>query len=181
MAYAENGGTRLFWAQSGAGPTVVLIQGFGYTHDMWYRTVPVLSPGYRVIRFDNPGVGMSDVPPRAYRVSNMAQDAATVLDAAEADGPTQARRRPRRDAGVPRRALSGWTLTRSMASGRYRSCCVGGCQPRHGHLASEGTEVWAADERPGLSEFGSGRARCRTQPMGRDTERRRPRDLDLRL
>jgi pimeloyl-ACP methyl ester carboxylesterase len=42
MAYAENGGTRLFWAQSGAGPTVVLIQGFGYTHDMWYRTVPVL-------------------------------------------------------------------------------------------------------------------------------------------
>jgi pimeloyl-ACP methyl ester carboxylesterase len=57
MAYAENNGTRLFWAESGAGPTVLLIQGFGYAHDMWCRTVPVLSPGYRVIRFDNRGGG----------------------------------------------------------------------------------------------------------------------------
>jgi esterase/lipase len=81
-----------------------------------------------------------------------------------------ARRRPRRHARVPRRPLSGWALTRSMASARYGSCCVGGCQPRRGHLAPEGTEVWAPDGRPGPSEFGSGRARCRIQPMGRETE-----------
>lgn len=52
---------------------------------MWYRTVPALSPRYRVIRFDNRGVGRSDVPPGAYRVSDMAEDAAAVLDAAEVD------------------------------------------------------------------------------------------------
>jgi pimeloyl-ACP methyl ester carboxylesterase len=84
-AHAENNGTRLFWTDSGAGPTVLLIQGFGYAHDMWYRTVPVLSPGYRVIRFDNRGAGMSDVPPGAYRISDMAEDAAAVLDAAKVD------------------------------------------------------------------------------------------------
>lgn len=85
MPHTENGGTRLFWKESGAGPAVLLIQGIGYTHDMWYRTVPALSPRYRVIRFDNRGVGMSDVPPGAYRISDMAEDAAAVLDAAEMD------------------------------------------------------------------------------------------------
>ncbi len=85
MPYTDNGGTRLFWEQSGAGPAVLLIHGLGYTHDMWYRTVPVLSRRYRVIVFDNRGVGRSDVPPGAYRVSDMAQDAATVLDAAGVD------------------------------------------------------------------------------------------------
>ncbi|MGH3754535.1 MAG: alpha/beta fold hydrolase [Pseudonocardiaceae bacterium] len=82
MPHTENGGTRLFWAQSGAGPAVLLIHGLGYTHEMWYRTVPALSPRYRVIRFDNRGVGRSDVPPGAYRISDMAEDAAAVLDAA---------------------------------------------------------------------------------------------------
>ncbi|MGH3882151.1 MAG: alpha/beta fold hydrolase [Pseudonocardiaceae bacterium] len=82
VPYTDNGGTRLFWDGSGAGPAVLLIHGLGYTHDMWYRTVPALSAHYRVIRFDNRGVGRSDVPPGAYRVSDMAQDAAAVLDAA---------------------------------------------------------------------------------------------------
>ncbi|MGH3870733.1 MAG: alpha/beta fold hydrolase [Pseudonocardiaceae bacterium] len=85
MPYTENGGTRLFWEESGAGPAVLLIHGLGYTHDMWYRTIPVLSPRYRVIRFDNRGVGRSDVPPGVYRVSDMAADAVAVLDAAAAD------------------------------------------------------------------------------------------------
>ncbi|MGH3836622.1 MAG: alpha/beta fold hydrolase [Pseudonocardiaceae bacterium] len=85
MPYTASGGTRLFWAESGTGPAVLLIHGLGYTHDMWYRTVPVLSRRYRVIRFDNRGVGRSDVPPGAYRVDDMAQDAAAILDAAGVD------------------------------------------------------------------------------------------------
>ncbi|MGQ0717343.1 MAG: alpha/beta fold hydrolase [Pseudonocardiales bacterium] len=85
MPHTDNGGTRLFWEESGAGPAVLLIHGLGYTHDMWYRTVPVLSRRYRVIRFDNRGVGRSDVPPGPYRVSDMAADAAAVLDAAGVD------------------------------------------------------------------------------------------------
>ncbi len=63
MPYPDNDGTRLFWVESGAGPAVLLIHGLGYTHDKWYRTVPALSRRYRVIRFDNRGVGRSDVPP----------------------------------------------------------------------------------------------------------------------
>ena len=85
MPYAVNDGTKIYWEEHGSGEPLLLIMGLGYTLDMWYRTTPVLAEHYRVIVFDNRGVGRSDVPPGPYPLSVMASDAAAVMDAAGID------------------------------------------------------------------------------------------------
>lgn len=82
MPYTINDGTRIYWEETGAGKPVLLIMGLGYTLEMWHRTRPVLEQRYRVIVFDNRGVGRSDTPPGPYSIAVMAADAAAVLDAA---------------------------------------------------------------------------------------------------
>jgi pimeloyl-ACP methyl ester carboxylesterase len=56
--------------------------GLSFTHEMWFRVLPILSKRHRTIFFDNRGMGRSDVPRGPYRMKLMAQDAAAVLDAA---------------------------------------------------------------------------------------------------
>src|SRR5207248_6513209 len=63
MSYANNSGVSLYWEEQGQGDPLLLIMGLGYTHDMWHRTLPIVSRCYRTISFDNRGVGLSDVPP----------------------------------------------------------------------------------------------------------------------
>jgi 3-oxoadipate enol-lactonase len=82
MPFTESGGTKIFWDERGTGEPLLLIMGLGYTHDMWHRTWPVMAREYRAIVFDNRGVGKSDVPAGPYAVSQMAADAAAVMDAA---------------------------------------------------------------------------------------------------
>jgi 3-oxoadipate enol-lactonase len=52
---------------------------------MWFRVLPGLSSNRRTIRFDNRGVGRSNVPPTPWSIAEMADDAVAVLDAAGAD------------------------------------------------------------------------------------------------
>jgi pimeloyl-ACP methyl ester carboxylesterase len=82
MPYALNRGVRLYWNEYGSGPPVLLIMGLSFTHEMWYRIVPCLAEQYRVIVFDNRGMGRSDVPKGRYSIRQMATDALAVLDAA---------------------------------------------------------------------------------------------------
>jgi 3-oxoadipate enol-lactonase len=85
MPYADNSGVKVYWEEEGVGDPLLLIMGLGYTHDMWYRTVPVVAGHYRTIRFDNRGVGRSDVPPGPYTIPAMAADAAAVMESAGID------------------------------------------------------------------------------------------------
>ena len=80
-----SGKTRIYWESHGAGEPVLLIMGLSFTLDMWYRVLPELARRYRVIVFDNRGVGRSDVPRGPYRISRMAKDAMAVLDAAQVE------------------------------------------------------------------------------------------------
>ncbi len=82
MPYAEREGTKIYWTEQGSGDPLLLIMGLGYTHDMWHRTLPVVSKQFRTIAFDNRGVGRSDCPAGPYTMAAMAADAAAVLDAA---------------------------------------------------------------------------------------------------
>lgn len=82
VPYVFNQGANLYWNEQGSGPPVLLIMGLSFTHDMWFRVLPILSQHYRTIFFDNRGMGRSDVPRGPYRIKLMAQDAAAVLDAA---------------------------------------------------------------------------------------------------
>jgi len=82
MPSAKRHGTALHFETTGAGPPVLLVMGLGMTASGWWRTVPVLTAaGFRVIAFDNRGVGRSDRPPGPYSVAELADDASAVLDA----------------------------------------------------------------------------------------------------
>jgi 3-oxoadipate enol-lactonase len=58
--------------------------GLGMNATGWWRTIPVLSE-FRVISFDNRGVGRSERVPGPYTVAEMADDAVSVLDQAGVD------------------------------------------------------------------------------------------------
>jgi pimeloyl-ACP methyl ester carboxylesterase len=84
MPFADRPDARIWWDQSGTGDPILLIMGHAYGAGMWHRTIPGLAASYRVIRFDNRGVGRSSDPPGPYSVQLMAADALAVLDAADA-------------------------------------------------------------------------------------------------
>jgi 3-oxoadipate enol-lactonase len=77
------GEPRLWWDRRGdGGPPLLLVQGLGYTADMWHRVLDPLSQQRQTVRFDNRGVGRSDVPDGEWSMEDMADDAVRVLDAA---------------------------------------------------------------------------------------------------
>jgi 3-oxoadipate enol-lactonase len=83
MPFAERDGTRLYWEEAGSGDPVLLIMGLGMNATGWWRTIPLLAERYRVLAFDNRGVGRSDRPSGPYSVPQLADDAVAILDAAD--------------------------------------------------------------------------------------------------
>jgi pimeloyl-ACP methyl ester carboxylesterase len=75
----------MYYESRGRGPAVLLVMGLGMTLSAWWRTVPVLAASFRVIAFDNRGVGRSAPASLPYTVAQMADDAVAVLDAAGED------------------------------------------------------------------------------------------------
>jgi pimeloyl-ACP methyl ester carboxylesterase len=62
------------------GPTVVLVHGWPDSHVLWDGVVPLLAERFRIIRYDNRGVGLSSVPEpvSAYAMAHFADDFAAV-------------------------------------------------------------------------------------------------------
>lgn len=60
---------------------LLLIAGVGYGTWLWYKQIPSLSQHFRVIVFDNRGVGKSDKPDSEYTVPLLASDAFELLRA----------------------------------------------------------------------------------------------------
>src|ERR1700739_4540478 len=82
MSFVENLGAGIYWDDEGRGAPLLLIMGLGWPSQAWYRSRAVLSEKYRTIALDNRGVGRSEVPPGPYSITQMAADAAAVLNAA---------------------------------------------------------------------------------------------------
>ncbi|GIU92638.1 MAG: hypothetical protein KatS3mg011_1544 [Acidimicrobiia bacterium] len=80
---ARNRDVRIAWSDQGSGSPVLLIHGLGYGRWGWGPFGDRLAERFRVVSFDNRGIGESDVPPGPYTVGDMAEDAVAVLDAAE--------------------------------------------------------------------------------------------------
>jgi pimeloyl-ACP methyl ester carboxylesterase len=75
--------THLYWESTGDGPPVLLVMGLGLSGGAWWRTVEALRSRFRVITFDNRGVGRSRGLTPAYTTEALADDAVAVLDALE--------------------------------------------------------------------------------------------------
>ena len=80
--FVINDGAKIYWTEQGTGPPILLIMGLSFTHDMWFRVVPALAASYRLVMFDNRGMGRSEVPRGRYSIHQMAKDSLAVMDAA---------------------------------------------------------------------------------------------------
>lgn len=73
-------GIDIYYEEHGEGEPLLLIMGWGGNAASWLPQVPGLAERFRVITFDNRGVGRTDAPDGPYSVRNMARDAAGLLD-----------------------------------------------------------------------------------------------------
>lgn len=84
MPYADRRSHRLYYETLGAddAPPLLLIMGMGFSSRAWGSLPQRFAESFRVVVFDNRGSGRSTAPFRPFRVRDMADDAAAVLDAA---------------------------------------------------------------------------------------------------
>jgi pimeloyl-ACP methyl ester carboxylesterase len=73
---------RIAWEERGGGHPLLLVMGLGYARWGWGPIVAPLADRYRVLTFDNRGIGESDKPEGPYTARAMADDALQVLDEA---------------------------------------------------------------------------------------------------
>jgi non-heme chloroperoxidase len=93
-------GVRLRYTDRGSGPhIVVLVHGWKGSHRMWDPAVYRLVREFRVIAFDNRGMGESDKPAGPYDFAVLADDLAFVLESLSASDVT----------------LVGWSMGCSIA------------------------------------------------------------------
>lgn len=82
MATAAVNGIEINYMLEGDGPeTVVLVNGLADDLETWvFQIDALLGAGYRVLRFDNRGIGSSSAPPGPYTTELFAQDAKALVD-----------------------------------------------------------------------------------------------------
>jgi pimeloyl-ACP methyl ester carboxylesterase len=82
---------RLAVHESGSaeGPVVVAVHGFPDNHAVWDGVAAELGDRFRVVTYDVRGAGASDKPAgrAAYRIAQLGDDLAAVIDAVSPDGP----------------------------------------------------------------------------------------------
>ncbi len=79
--YIVVAGTRLRYVESGNGPSVVLIHGFGGSIYGWRRTIePLAAAGFHVVAFDAKGFGFSDKPAHGYSNGDYARLVLALVD-----------------------------------------------------------------------------------------------------
>jgi pimeloyl-ACP methyl ester carboxylesterase len=83
MALLARNGNEIWWESYGTGPeTVLLAMGHAWDSRMWHRVVRALEPSYRVVVFDNRGVGRTRWDGRPFTSEDLAEDGLAALDEA---------------------------------------------------------------------------------------------------
>ena len=82
MPYANSGGVKLYFEETGAGYPIVFVHEFGADLREWEQQVRWFSREYRCIRFNARGYPPSDVPEsdELYGQVHAADDIAAVMD-----------------------------------------------------------------------------------------------------
>ena len=84
-------GVRLAVHESGnpSGPVIVAVHGFPDNHAVWDGVGDALGDDFRVVAYDVRGAGASDKPTgrAAYRIAQLGDDLAAVIDAVSPDAP----------------------------------------------------------------------------------------------
>jgi pimeloyl-ACP methyl ester carboxylesterase len=74
-------GTRFYYKDLGAGPTVLLAHSWALDSSMWEYQIPVLvAAGYRCVAMDRRGHGRTDEPGTGYDLDTLADDLADLVN-----------------------------------------------------------------------------------------------------
>jgi 3-oxoadipate enol-lactonase len=76
---------NMFYEIHGEGDPLILIMGLGGDHFRWFRILPLLAENFKVLTFDNRGVGKTDKPDIPYTMKMMSDDIAGLMDAVGID------------------------------------------------------------------------------------------------
>jgi pimeloyl-ACP methyl ester carboxylesterase len=88
MPHTYTNGIVTFYEDSGEGPPVVLVHGYGGDLRLWNAQVPALvDAGFRVIRHDVRGHGRSLISPDGYTYENYSADLRDLLDRLNVERP----------------------------------------------------------------------------------------------
>jgi valacyclovir hydrolase len=79
MAWFEDGGSRIYYEESGTGDPVLLLPGWGGTIDEFGALRAALAAKFRIIAADVPGSGKSGPQPRTYTPAYYQDDARVLL------------------------------------------------------------------------------------------------------
>lgn len=79
MPIAKVNNVNISYKVEGSGEPLVMISGLGSTGDWKYQS-PAFKRHYRVVTFDNRGVGKSDKPAGPYTIKMMAEDTVGLMD-----------------------------------------------------------------------------------------------------
>jgi len=71
----------MYYEIHGEGEPFILIMGLGGDHFRWFRILPLLSENFKIVTFDNRGVGKTDKPDIPYTMEIMSHDIAGLMDA----------------------------------------------------------------------------------------------------
>ena len=81
MPKVKVGDVNMYYEVHGEGEPLLLIMGHSGTTALWGPAIPLLSREYRVVAFDNRGIGYSEAPELPFSAKMMADDTAGLLDA----------------------------------------------------------------------------------------------------
>ncbi len=82
MPWIDAGGLAIRYELRGQGPrTLLLLHEMGGTLESWDALLPLLPTGWRVLRYDQRGAGMTEFPPGGLTMPQAGRDAIALLDA----------------------------------------------------------------------------------------------------
>ena len=80
MPIAESNRIKLYYETYGDGKPVVLISGLGSPLGSWETQIPIYAKKFKVIIFDNRGIGRSEITEPGFTLEDMADDTVGLLD-----------------------------------------------------------------------------------------------------
>ena len=172
---------RIAWESQGDGAPVLLMHGLGYTREGWGPLRELLARRYRVLSFDNRGIGESEIPPGPYTVEELAARRGAGARRGRRRARARRRREPRRLRGAGARGRPGRSASTGSCSSAPRRAAPARTRCRRGRCGS-----WPRRRRSqpevALRRFVENavapgpprRSSTRSTPTGRRTRRTRP-------
>lgn len=80
MPIAKVNGINMYYHVHGQGRPLVMIQGFAGGHQAWFFQLHTFKKHYKVVIFDNRGIGKSDGAGQPYTIKTLADDVVGLMD-----------------------------------------------------------------------------------------------------